>query len=246
MVGIVVVSHSRELAEAAVALALQMAGATPPKVALASGLADGAIGTDAVRVADAIRAVADPHGVLVLMDLGSAVMSAEMALEFTGDRDFEVRLTSAPFVEGLLAAVVVAAGGGDLAAVTREAENALTPKRTQLGLVGAASPAAESDETADEVAEADVVILNPIGLHARPAALIVQALKSVEATVTLTAEGLPPAACNSPLALMLLGAKQGARLRLSARGPAASQAVAQISALFAEGFGEMAPAANSD
>ena len=67
------------------------------------------------------------------MDLGSAVLSAEMSLEFVAARDFEVRLTSAPFVEGLLAGVVRAAGGATLDEVEQEARGALFAKQSQLG-----------------------------------------------------------------------------------------------------------------
>ena len=81
MVGIVVVSHSRPLADAAVELALQMVRGAPPPIAIAAGLDDGVLGTDAVRVREAIDRVASAAGVLVLMDLGSAVLSAELALD---------------------------------------------------------------------------------------------------------------------------------------------------------------------
>ena len=81
MVGIVVVSHSRPLAEAAEALAMQMVRGTPPPIAIAAGLDDGVLGTDAVSVRDAIDRVTSPAGVIVLMDLGSAVLSAELALD---------------------------------------------------------------------------------------------------------------------------------------------------------------------
>ena len=80
MVGLVLVSHSRLVAEGAAELARQMGGAEVAIVP-AGGLEDGSIGTDAVRVADAIRAAMSPDGVLVLMDLGSAVLSAELALD---------------------------------------------------------------------------------------------------------------------------------------------------------------------
>ena len=120
-VGIVVVSHSPALAKAAVDLALEMVPAGPPPVAVAAGGPGGVTGTDAVAVSEAIARVGSPDGVLVLMDLGSAVLSAEMALEFVDDPGVPVRLTSAPFVEGLLAAVVSAAGGASLGAVEHEA-----------------------------------------------------------------------------------------------------------------------------
>ena len=133
MVGIVVVSHSPRLAEAAVALALEMVHGERPPIALAAGTEDGRIGTDPMRVSEAIAEVGSPAGVLVFMDLGSAVLSAELALDLLGDPGFEVRLTSAPFVEGLLAAIVGAAYGADLDRVHQEADGALLAKRMHLG-----------------------------------------------------------------------------------------------------------------
>ncbi|MDA4892640.1 PTS fructose transporter subunit IIA, partial [Streptomyces sp. MS2A] len=111
MIGIVAVSHSQGLAEAAGDLARQMVpnGGAPVRLAAGAGTEpDGTpiLGTDATRVAAAIdELAAEVDGVLVLMDLGSAVMSAEMALEFRTS-DVPVRLVPAPFVEGLLAASV--------------------------------------------------------------------------------------------------------------------------------------------
>ncbi|PID96680.1 MAG: phosphoenolpyruvate--protein phosphotransferase, partial [Actinomycetales bacterium] len=81
MISIVVVSHSRELAEAAVALAREVA-TDGPQVAIAAGMPDGGFGTDATAIAKAINEVANDEGVLVLLDLGSAILSAQMSLEF--------------------------------------------------------------------------------------------------------------------------------------------------------------------
>ena len=135
MVGIVVVSHSRRLAEAAVELALQMVRGTPPPIALAAGLDNHVLGTDAARVKEAIDRVASPEGVLVLMDLGSAVLSAELALELRGDvSNCPVVLSDAPVVEGLVAAVTLSAAGASLAEVTGDASQAGRIKATLLGV----------------------------------------------------------------------------------------------------------------
>ena len=131
MIGIVVVSHSLALAEAAVALADEMVHGEGPVVAVAAGAAGG-FGTDATEVRRAMEKAASPDGVLVLMDLGSAVLSAELALELGPPSEHAVRLTAAPMVEGLVAAVVRAAGGADLETVAREAEAALLPKVVSL------------------------------------------------------------------------------------------------------------------
>jgi phosphocarrier protein FPr len=108
MVGIVIVSHSKELAEGVVALAGQMAMGQVA-LAAAGGIDDPEhpIGTDPMKVLSAIEAVYSEDGVVVLMDLGSALMSAETALEFLEPGQQEhVFLCAAPLVEGAVAAVV--------------------------------------------------------------------------------------------------------------------------------------------
>ncbi len=138
MIGIVAVSHSARLGEggpgACPADGAGRRGARAGRRRRGSGR-DGTpiLGTDAVAVAAAIdELAADCDGVLVLMDLGSAVLSAELALELRAS-DVPVRLVPAPFVEGLLAAVVSAAAGGGLDAVAAEATAALGAKTGQLG-----------------------------------------------------------------------------------------------------------------
>ena len=113
MIGIVVVSHSRTLGYAALALAEEMVPEEArPRVAVAAGLDETSFGTDAAAIADAITEVDSPDGVLILMDLGSALLSAEMALEFVEpDLAARVRLSPAPHVEGLVSAHVTAGTG---------------------------------------------------------------------------------------------------------------------------------------
>jgi dihydroxyacetone kinase phosphotransfer subunit len=140
-VGIVVVSHSRALADAAVELALQMVHGEEPPIAIAAGTADGGLGTIAGDVAEAIERVATPAGVLVLVDLGSAVLNAELALELLPPGIGPVRLSAAPLVEGLVGAVVRSAGGAGLDEVADESEAAFLAKREHLA---AAAPPTES------------------------------------------------------------------------------------------------------
>ena len=134
MIGIVVVSHSRALADAAVELAYEMvpASARPP-VRVAAGLDETTFGTDAVAIADAIMAVDSPDGVLVLVDLGSAVLSAQMALEFV-DPSVAAHTVVSPgaLVEGLIAALVTASTGAALGVVLDEAAAGLLGKQEQL------------------------------------------------------------------------------------------------------------------
>src|SRR3954447_8095454 len=130
MVNLVIVSHSAQLAEGVAELAGEMGGG---EVAIepAGGLDDGSIGTDAGRVRAAGERVRSPDGVLVLMDLGSALMSAEIALEMLEDGG-PVRMTAAPLVEGAVAAAARARGGAPLAEVAAEARGALAAKAAQL------------------------------------------------------------------------------------------------------------------
>jgi phosphoenolpyruvate---glycerone phosphotransferase subunit DhaM len=133
-VGLVVVSHSRPLAEAAVTLARQMLTGADVAVEVAAGTDDGGLGTDAVAISEAIAAADSGDGVVVLMDLGSAVLSAETALELLADDVRErVLLSPGPLVEGLIGAVVVAAGGADRDRVAAEALRGLAPKQAHLG-----------------------------------------------------------------------------------------------------------------
>lgn len=232
MIGIVVVSHSAALADAAIDLAREMVPGDSPRIATAAG-ADGGFGTDATAVAAAIEQVGGPEGVLVLMDLGSAVLSAELALEFVPD--MVVRLSPAALVEGLNAAIVVAAGGADLDRVAAEAEAALSAKQSALGETEDATRGASPAPTG--VGE-ELQLVNPAGLHARPAGLLAAELGPLEAAVTISYNDRQ-ADATSPISLMTLGAGEGARIRVSADGPDSDAALALIRRLVEDGFGEL-------
>ena len=92
------------------------------------------LGTSAERVQAAIERAMSPDGVLVLMDLGSALMSTEFALELLGDTPGKVVLSEAPLVEGAVAAAAAASGGASLEEVAAEARGALAMKSSQLGV----------------------------------------------------------------------------------------------------------------
>ncbi|KJL26300.1 Phosphoenolpyruvate-protein phosphotransferase [Microbacterium oxydans] len=250
MIGIVAVSHSARLGEAALELALQMVhdGRVRVQVAAGAGVdAEGApiLGTDAVAVAAAIdELAADCDGVLVLMDLGSAVLSAELAVELRSS-EVPVRLAPAPFVEGLLAAVVSAAAGGSLDTVAAEAASALAAKTGALG--DEEAPATQVAETPvdDDVRMRRVRVRNPQGLHARPAALIAKASSVVDVHLRRLPDG-PDAAAASLTRLLVLGARQGDELELTARGDGADDALDRLVALFDDGFGEGTDEARPD
>lgn len=124
MIGIVLVSHSAQLAEGVRELAAGMTGESV-KIAAAGGGPDGSLGTSAERISVAIDAVYDPAGVLVLMDLGSAVMSAELAVEsLDPERAQRVLLSNAPLVEGAVIAAVEASIGKPLEEIEAAAVDA--------------------------------------------------------------------------------------------------------------------------
>ena len=133
MTGLVLVSHSAELARAALGLAAGLVPGLDVRVELAAGLPDGGLGTDATEVAAAIGRADDGGGVLVLADLGSGIMSAETALELVDPGvGARVRLSPAPFVEGLIGAYAAAGIGKRLDDVAGEAEAATEAKRIQM------------------------------------------------------------------------------------------------------------------
>jgi PTS hybrid protein len=124
LVGIVVVSHSAQIAAGTVELARQMAG-DDVHIEAAGGMPDGTLGTDAAEIMAAISAANSGAGVLVLMDLGSAVLATQTALELLGDDvAAQVRLSGGPLVEGAVVAAVQASIGDDLGAVLAAAEEA--------------------------------------------------------------------------------------------------------------------------
>ena len=245
MVGIVLVSHVFELAEGVAELARQMGG---PGVGIetAGGL-DGPghpIGTDAVRVMSAIERVWSEDGVLVLMDLGSAVLSAEMALDLLPEeRRSKVLLCEAPFVEGAVAAAVTSKLGSSLPDVAAEARGALASKITHLGVEDASSAIEESPGVASTGARRSirVVVDNEHGLHARPAARLVQVGSAFDAAVQVRnlTTGRGPARVTSLNAVATLGVLKGHEIEISAEGPHATDALDALGALAARRFDEV-------
>lgn len=240
---LVLVSHSDALARGLADLAGQMA----PDVDIVpvGGLADGALGTDFERIEAAVAEAAGE--VCVLADLGSAVLTTQAVLEMVDD-DVAARthLAPGPFVEGAVAAAVAAQGGAgaeQLVGVVREAAGAVA---TAAGVSNAeASPEAAVPDAAPggaavggaapgDVVARTVVVVNPQGLHARPAAEVAQLASGLPATVTIAGVD-----ATSVLALMTLGSIAGTELEVVARGPGAAESVDAVVGLVASGFGEV-------
>ena len=120
MVGVVIVSHSQTLAEGVVELAKLMA--SDAKIVAAGGLDDGTPGTSFEKIYNAVEEVYSDDGVAVLMDMGSAVMTAELVQENL--KDDMVKLVDCPLVEGAVLAAIAANGGAGVTEVAQQAESA--------------------------------------------------------------------------------------------------------------------------
>jgi PTS hybrid protein len=235
MIGIVLVSHSEALANAAMELALQMVHGARPPIRIAAGAAGG-FGTDATAIASAIDDLATTDGVLVITDLGSAILSSSLALEIR-DSTHQVVISDGPFVEATTAAVVGAAAGGSLADTAAEASNALSAKKTQT------DPGASPDDihSPGPAASTEERLINPMGLHARPAALLVHTAGEFSADIELTntTAGRGPVNAASVIGLLSLAASKNDQIRIEANGRDAHQAVNAVKQLVLQGFGEL-------
>lgn len=242
MVGLVLVSHSRKLAEGVAELARHMAG-SEVRIAVAGGLegAEGGLGTDAARVAQAMESVYSEAGVLVLVDLGSAALNAELALELLppGHRE-RVLLCDAPLVEGAVAAAAQARLGASLERVAAEARAALGAKQGQLEVMPTAPPP-EEEGGEEATLTLRLRVPNRQGLHARPAVRVVQAAGRFKADVYLRnlTTGSEPVAARSLHGVMALGVRQGHEIEFIASGEGAERALSALRALAETHFGDV-------
>ena len=241
MVGIVVVSHSNAIVQGIIELIQQM---TQGQAALAGagGIDDPAhpLGTDAMKIFEAILSVYSDDGVVVLIDLGSALLSTEVALDFLEPEQREhVVLCAAPLVEGSIAAAVQASVGASLEEVVKEAMSAYTVKQTQFP--DYEPPAAEESNI---IPQSDAIIQvmtipNRLGLHARPAARFVATVNRYQADVTLQKVGTTRIInAKSINQVVTLGLRQGDKAEIRASGADANAVLAAIQALIDDNLGD--------
>lgn len=239
MVGLVIVSHSARLAEGVAELARGMAG---PDVLLAAtgglDLPDRPLGTDANLVLQAIEQVYSDDGVLILMDLGSALLSTEMALDaLPPEKRDRILLCEAPLVEGALAAAVQARIGATLDQVAAEARGALAAKIAHLG---GSTDVAPASELPGEGLTLRLTVHNRLGLHARPAARFVQTAARFAANISVRnlTSGRGAVNAKSINLVATLGVRSGHEIEVIASGPQADEALAAIQALADDNFGD--------
>ncbi|MGN6428335.1 MAG: dihydroxyacetone kinase phosphoryl donor subunit DhaM [Leifsonia sp.] len=236
-VGIVFVSHSTQLAAGAVALAGQMA----PSVRLiaAGGTDDDGIGTSFAKVMAAVGEADAGAGVVVVSDLGSALLTAETVLDMLPDEERErVRVVDGPYVEGGIAAAVAAETGADLAGVAAAVEGARATWRgaEPAATAEAPAPSAQAAEpaTAGGGYAREVLVRNPQGLHARPAAEFVKLANTFPVKVTVNGKD-----AKSLLGVMSLGLVAGSTASIASEEDGGAQAVDALADLVETGFGEV-------
>lgn len=236
-VGIVFVSHSTLLADGAVALAGQMA----PSVRLiaAGGTDDDGIGTSFTKVMAGVGEADSGAGVVVISDLGSALLTAETVLDMLPDDErARVRVVDVPYVEGGIAASVAAETGADLSGVAAAAEGARSAWAEAAadveGQEAAATPEPAAAASTGGPYEREVLVRNPQGLHARPAADFVKLANTFPVKVTVNGKD-----AKSLLGVMSLGLTAGSTARIASEEPAGAEAVDALVALVETGFGEV-------
>ena len=241
MIHLILVSHHPDIARGIAALAAQMSSA-PDTIHTAAGIddPDNPVGTDAVRIMQTLLEADNPDGILILVDLGSAILSAQTALDLLDDPALvaRCRISAAPLVEGAISAAVAASSGADLETVAREATQALAAKQVALGenVPASTAPVAVPRPSG---ASATITLTNRDGLHARPAARLAAALAPYHARLVLTC-GDKQADGKSLNQLALLQARSGDRLPLHANGDDAAAALQAFRDLAAANFGDPA------
>jgi dihydroxyacetone kinase phosphotransfer subunit len=225
-VGIVVVSHSPDVARGTADMVRQMVGDGVP-LAWCGGDPGGGLGTSVEAILAAIDAAWSEKGVAILVDLGGAAINSEMAIEMQpAERRGRIVVCDAPIVEGAVMAATEASGGANLDSVRRAAEGMRL--------------SSDEQPTSASVAEAaSVPIRDPLGLHARPAVKVTQLAKRFHARITLARDATGPwIDARSIRDVSAARVPHGTALHIRAEGDDAEAAVAAMAALIARNFEE--------
>lgn len=239
MIGLLIISHSAAVARGVKELADQMAKGQV-KIAAAGGTHDGHLGTSTDLISAALAELKGVTAVLALVDMGSAVMSAEMALEMSGETFL---ISGAPLVEGaLVAAVEAMRPDATLEHVAAAAARALETKGIAVGQAPVAppEPAPPAGQPAAG-AETTLTVFNKVGLHMRPAKEFVQTASRFSSALrvrNLDRPERPDGNAKSMIDVMKLGVASGHRIHVSASGDDAAAALEALTKLVADNFGE--------
>ncbi len=227
-VGIVVVSHSPDVARGTADMVRQMVGEEVP-LAFCGGNSEGGLGTDVPAIMAAIDDAWSDLGVAILVDLGGAELNSEMAVEMQpAGRQSRIVICDAPIVEGAVLAATEAHGGGALADVKRAAERCLP--QVEAGVTDSAPGAS---------ATAEVLLSHPAGLHARPSVKLTKLAKTYQSVIKVSADsGGEWIDAKSIVRVMGAKAPRGSLLHFRATGEDADDAIAALVALVESDFEE--------
>lgn len=129
MIGIVIVSHSDKIAEGIVDLCYEMASDSV-KIIPAGGTNDGRIGTDPIKIKEAIEEAFGGNEVVILGDIGSSLMNTELAIELLDEKLKEkVKILDTPIVEGSIVVAVQASISNDIDKILKIAEEVRTTRK---------------------------------------------------------------------------------------------------------------------
>lgn len=240
MIGIVIVSHSKKLAEGVYELAQQMLHKEIPFVSV-GGIDDpeNPIGTDPIQVMAAIESVYSQEGVLVLMDMGSALLSAETAIDLLPEEmQKNIYLCAAPFVEGTISATIQASLGSNIEQIIQEAMSSLSIKEKQLNLE---PPTLTPPTKIDLDKDSNSIVINVTninGLHARPSAVLVATAAMFKSNIIIRKKDGKTANTKSVNQVGILGIKHGEEIEIIADGIDSEIALDTIKLLAQDNFGE--------
>jgi multiphosphoryl transfer protein len=247
MLSILLVSHSKKLAESVAEMAMQMVATNSVRISIAAGIGEDnrELGTNAVEIADAIMDLISDEGVLILMDIGSAVLSTQMAIQLIPpELNEKARICPAPFIEGAVAAAAQASTGSDLDTVYREAVNSIQSKEAQIEEKNQDHQKELKNELSingeEKKKEIILQINNEHGLHARPGVKFVQIASSFDAEIMVKnlTTGKGPSSAKSLTAVTLLGVSKGHQVQITAQGKQRDEALQALADLIESRFGE--------
>lgn len=221
-VAILLVSHSQLLAEGLRDLAAQMAPSV--QIVGVGGLPGGALGTSFDQIAIGLETAfegAEEREVAIFADLGSSIMTIETVLELMANSG-EARIVHGPFVEGAVAAAVIAEQRGSLTDVVTGGENAVNTW---------AAPADDGIRHPQGTVTGSARVVDAVGIHARPAAELAKLAGTFDADIRI--RGVD---AKSVLQVMTLGVRFGETVELEASGPQAHQAVDALTMAIGTGF----------
>ncbi|MEI7771870.1 MAG: dihydroxyacetone kinase phosphoryl donor subunit DhaM [Chloroflexales bacterium] len=232
-----IISHSASIAHGVKELIEQMVKGRVP-IAAAGGTLEGDLGTSTDLISQALASLAGADEVLVLVDMGSAIMSAEIALEMGG---IPFHISAAPLVEGsLVAAVEATRPNVTLSELAAAAERALETKGVPF-VVDQPRAAPSPVPPPSRGVEITLTITNKIGLHMRPAKDFVETASRFASAIrarNLDIPERPAGNAKSMIDVMKLGVKFGHKIHLRAEGDDALQALDALARLVANNFGE--------